>query len=66
MPTLYVICHAGGRSLRVANYLARNGYDPDQRDEGGMLAWARSRSTGHHRRRWPGQRLSAGTGREIG
>ncbi len=36
---LYVICHAGGRSLRVANYLARNGYTP-LNVEGGMLAWA--------------------------
>jgi rhodanese-related sulfurtransferase len=36
---LYVICHAGGRSLRVANYLARNGYTPINVD-GGMLAWA--------------------------
>ncbi|MBP2455473.1 rhodanese-like domain-containing protein [Mycolicibacterium lutetiense] len=36
---LYVICHAGGRSLRVANYLARNGYTPIN-VEGGMLAWA--------------------------
>lgn len=36
---LYVICHAGGRSLRVAAYLARNGYTPINVD-GGMLAWA--------------------------
>lgn len=36
---LYVICHAGGRSLRVATYLARNGYNPVNVD-GGMLAWA--------------------------
>lgn len=36
---LYVICHAGGRSLRVATYLARNGYTPINVD-GGMLAWA--------------------------
>ena len=35
---LYVICHAGGRSLRVATYLARNGYTPTNVD-GGMLAW---------------------------
>jgi rhodanese-related sulfurtransferase len=37
--TLYVVCHAGGRSLRVAQYLARNGYDPINVD-GGMLSWA--------------------------
>lgn len=35
---LFVICHAGGRSLRVAHYLARNGYTPVNVD-GGMLAW---------------------------
>lgn len=37
--TLYVICHAGGRSLKVSNYLARNGYEPIN-VVGGMLAWA--------------------------
>ena len=37
--TLYVVCHAGGRSLRVAQYLARNGYEP-LNVAGGMLAWA--------------------------
>jgi rhodanese-related sulfurtransferase len=37
--TLYVVCHAGGRSLRVAQYLARNGYEPINVN-GGMLAWA--------------------------
>jgi rhodanese-related sulfurtransferase len=36
---LYVICHAGGRSQRVAQYLQRNGYEPVNVD-GGMLAWA--------------------------
>lgn len=36
---LFVVCHAGGRSLRVANYLARNGYTPVNVN-GGMLAWA--------------------------
>ena len=36
--TLYVVCHAGGRSLRVAQYLARNGYEPIN-VAGGMLAW---------------------------
>lgn len=36
---LYVICHAGGRSLRVAKYLQQNGYRPVN-VTGGMLAWA--------------------------
>lgn len=36
---LYVICHAGGRSQRVAQYLVRNGYEPVN-VSGGMLAWA--------------------------
>jgi rhodanese-related sulfurtransferase len=35
---LFVMCHAGGRSLRVAHYLARNGFEPANVD-GGMLAW---------------------------
>lgn len=37
--TLYVVCHAGGRSMRVAQYLSRNGYSPIN-VSGGMLAWA--------------------------
>lgn len=37
--TLYVICHLGGRSLRVAQYLARNGYAPIN-VSGGMQALA--------------------------
>ena len=36
---LFVICHAGGRSLRVAKYLQQNGYRPVNVN-GGMLAWA--------------------------
>ncbi|MBX7448620.1 rhodanese-like domain-containing protein [Mycolicibacterium sp. 3033] len=36
---LYVICHAGGRSQRVADYLVRNGYQPVN-VSGGMSAWA--------------------------
>jgi rhodanese-related sulfurtransferase len=36
---LYVICKAGGRSAKVAQYLARNGYEPVN-VSGGMLAWA--------------------------
>ena len=38
---LFVVCHAGGRSHRVALYLQRNGYDAANVD-GGMLAWARA------------------------
>ena len=37
--TLYVVCHAGGRSQRVAQYLARNGYEPIN-VAGGMLSWS--------------------------
>ncbi|MEW5809415.1 MAG: rhodanese-like domain-containing protein [Actinomycetota bacterium] len=36
---LYVICHLGGRSQRVADYLVRNGYQPVN-VSGGMSAWA--------------------------
>jgi rhodanese-related sulfurtransferase len=36
---LYVVCAAGGRSLRVSRYLVRNGYAPVNVN-GGMLAWA--------------------------
>ena len=35
---LFVVCHFGGRSMRVAQYLARNGYEPVNVD-GGMAAW---------------------------
>ena len=36
---LYIICHAGGRSLRVATFLQQNGYRAVNVN-GGMLAWA--------------------------
>lgn len=36
---LFVTCLAGGRSMRVAQYLQHNGYQPANVD-GGMLAWA--------------------------
>ena len=36
---LYVICKAGGRSAKVAQFLARDGFAPINVD-GGMLAWA--------------------------
>lgn len=35
---LFVVCAAGGRSLRVAQYLQRNGFQPVNVD-GGMHAW---------------------------
>ncbi|KUI23565.1 rhodanese-like domain-containing protein [Mycobacterium sp. GA-2829] len=37
--TVYVMCHAGGRSQRVAQYLARNGYRAVN-ISGGILAWS--------------------------
>lgn len=37
--TLYVVCHLGGRSMRVAQYLSQNGYEPIN-VSGGMQAWA--------------------------
>lgn len=36
---LFVVCHLGGRSQRVAQYLAQNGYTP-LNVIGGMQAWA--------------------------
>lgn len=36
---LFVVCRSGGRSQRVAQYLARNGYEPVN-VAGGMTAWA--------------------------
>lgn len=39
--TLYVICHAGGRSQRVAQYLLRNGFEPTN-VVGGMLSWVQA------------------------
>ena len=36
---LFVVCQAGGRSQRVAQYLAGNGYSPVN-VSGGMQAWA--------------------------
>jgi rhodanese-related sulfurtransferase len=36
---LFVVCHLGGRSLRVAQYLAQHGYTPVN-VSGGMKAWA--------------------------
>jgi rhodanese-related sulfurtransferase len=36
---LFVVCHLGGRSARVAQYLMQNGYAPIN-VSGGMQAWA--------------------------
>lgn len=35
-----VMCHAGGRSLRVANFLAGEGFQPVTNLTGGITAWA--------------------------
>nr|WP_198428816.1 rhodanese-like domain-containing protein [Nocardia bovistercoris] len=35
---LYVVCRQGGRSIEVARYLARVGFDPIN-VSGGMVAW---------------------------
>ena len=37
-----VICHHGGRSMRVALYLARQGYGKIYNLDGGVDAWART------------------------
>jgi len=36
--TLHILCHSGGRSARVTQYLERNGYDAVNID-GGIMAW---------------------------
>ncbi|WP_188587958.1 rhodanese-like domain-containing protein [Gordonia jinhuaensis] len=36
---LYVICHSGGRSIRMCQYLEQVGYEATT-VRGGMLAWA--------------------------
>ncbi|MGV9674465.1 rhodanese-like domain-containing protein [Nocardia sp. NPDC003482] len=38
---VYVVCRQGGRSLQVAQYLARIGYDVVQ-VTGGMVAWQKA------------------------
>ena len=35
-----VLCHAGSRSLRVANFLAAQGFQPVTNLSGGIAAWA--------------------------
>ena len=54
---LFVVCHLGGRSLRVARYLARNGYAPINvvRRHAGL---GRCGTAGRHRRRRRRHRLS--------
>ena len=37
---LVIMCHAGGRSLRVANFLAAQGFQPVTNLTGGITAWA--------------------------
>lgn len=38
--TIYVICHHGGRSLQVAQYLVRHGYEQVFNVNGGIHAWS--------------------------
>jgi len=38
---LFVICHSGGRSQRVLEYLVRNGYEGSG-VAGGMLSWVQN------------------------
>jgi len=37
---IVVMCHVGGRSLRVANFLATQGFQPVTNLTGGIAAWA--------------------------
>ncbi len=37
---IVVLCHVGGRSLRVANFLAAQGFQPVTNLTGGITAWA--------------------------
>ena len=37
---LVIMCHVGGRSLRVANFLAAQGFQPVTNLTGGITAWA--------------------------
>lgn len=39
--TVVVICRSGGRSLQVAHFLARAGFDSVFNLAGGILAWSR-------------------------
>jgi rhodanese-related sulfurtransferase len=54
---LFVVCQAGGRSLRVAQYLARNGYRPGER-LGRHAGLGSRRPSGDHRRRRYGRHLT--------
>jgi rhodanese-related sulfurtransferase len=37
---IVVMCHAGSRSMKVANFLAQNGFTQVASLEGGIRAWA--------------------------
>jgi rhodanese-related sulfurtransferase len=37
---ILVLCHVGGRSLRVTQYLRANGFDKVSNVAGGIVAWA--------------------------
>ena len=36
---IVVLCHVGGRSLRVAQFLAAQGFQPVTNLSGGIVAW---------------------------
>ena len=38
---IVVMCRSGGRSMQVAQFLARNGFDNVANLTGGILAWSR-------------------------
>ena len=38
---IVVMCHHGGRSMQIANYLARNGFEKLYNLSGGIAAWSR-------------------------
>lgn len=38
--TIFVMCHHGGRSLQVAQYLLRHGYEQVFNVSGGIHAWS--------------------------
>ena len=44
-----VMCHAGGRSLRAAHFLAGQGFSPVQNLAGGITAWAEELGLGQPR-----------------
>jgi len=43
--SIYVICHHGGRSMQVAQFLVRHGFDQVFNISGGIHAWSTSIDT---------------------